>query len=338
MLRKHQNIRIFDGNTDNLKFDINLVTDVTITSKRNEYTDTAVLRFPNRLADRSGAIDNILIGDKIEIRLGYFPNLNLEFTGFINFVGRDSPLIIECEDASFLLKRISLPKTSITNATIQGVISRFYDGPTEIVDAELGDLRITEGATVIKILDLFRTKYGILSFFQNGILKINTSLIEDNTARVFRLHEQQNVPVGGSDLKFQRNNEIPIISHGVTVRRDGTQLELYATFQDNVINSDIIVSDIRPPGALNTLKVPDLSREALTNLITRRLPLLYYTGVSGDVTTFGEPSIRHGDTVEYRDDRIPEKNGFYRVNAVTKEFTFSRGYKQKITLGLKTRA
>lgn len=336
MLRKNSNIKIFNGNTDVLKFDISLVESIEITSKRNEYTDVAKITFPNRLADRSGAIDQILIGDKIEIRLGYYPNLELEFTGFINFVGRDSPLQIEAEDASFLLKRISLPATTFLDTTITEVITAFYDGEVEIVDANIGDLRVTEGATLIKVLDLFRSKYGILSFFREGVLNINTSLVENNTARVFQIIEERNVPMGGSNLQFQRNSEIPIVSHGVTVRRDGTRLELYATYEDNVLNNDIIVADVRPLGTLNTLKVPDLTRAALTDLIVRRLPLLFYTGVTGDVLTFGEPSIRHGDTIQYISERIPEKNGFYRVNAVVKQYSVSQGYKQKVTLGIKT--
>jgi len=336
MFRKHNCINIYEGDSDTLKFKITLVTDVEINSDRAEYTDTATITFPNKLNDPSGAADLINIGDKLEIFLGYFPRLLLEFTGFINFVGRDSPLVIECEDDSFLLKRISLPATTLRNTTIEEVIDRFYDGETNILDAELGDMRIAENATLVNVLDLFRSKYGILSFFRNKVLNINTSLVENNTDRVYRLHEQENIPVNGGNLKFQKNSDIPIISHGVSIRRDGTKLELFATYVDNVLNNDIAVNTIRPIGVLNTLKVPDLSREALENLITRRLPLLFYTGVTGDILTFGYPSIRHGDTVSYISDRVPDKNGFYRVNKVVKQFTVTGGYKQKLTLGIKT--
>lgn len=337
MLRKHQNIKIFDGNTSFLKFEITLVTDITIVTSRNELTDTALVTFPNNLAQRSRAIDQIQIGDRIEIRLGYFPNLTLEFSGFINFVNKGSPLQLQCEDEAFLLKRVALPATNFPDTTISEVVNRFYSGRTRIVDAQIGDIRLAKGATLIKFFDLLRSKYSILSFFQQGILKINTSLTEDNTARTFLIHEQRNVPMGTTRLDFQNNNDQPIISHGISVQRDGTTIELFATYRDNLLNNDIIVSRAQPLGTLNTLKVPNLTRERLEPLIRRRLPLLFYTGVSGEVTTFGEPSIRHGDTVQYVDDRIPERNGFFRVNAVVKAFTVSGGYKQRVTLGLKTR-
>jgi hypothetical protein len=334
--RKQNRILIYEQNTDELKFDINLVSTVSITTTRSSYTDTAKITFPNKLRNRSGALDLINIGDKVEIFLGYFPTLLKEFTGFINYVNRDSPLEIELEDESFLLKRISLPKTTILNASISQVINRFYDGETNILDAVIGDIRIAENATLVKVLDLFKSKYGILSNFQDGVLNINTDLVTNNTARVYLLHVQENVPIGGSNLQFQKNSDLAIISHGVSIQRNGTKIELFATYKDNVLNNDIIVSDLKPIGVLNTMKVPDLSKEALESLIRRRLPLLFYTGVSGDITTFGYPSIRHGDTVKIQDDRTPEKNGFYRVNKVVKEFTPSAGYKQKITLGLKT--
>ena len=337
VLRKQNRILIYNENTESLKFDITLVSDVVINTDRSSYTDTAEITFPNKLRSQSGTIDNINIGDRVEIYLGYFPRLIKEFEGFITFVGKDSPLKIMLEDQSFLLKRISLPATTIKNAKISEVITKFYTGETNIVDAEIGDIRIAENATLVKVLDLFKSKYGILSFFQDGVLNINTDLTTDNTARVYEINEQGNVPQGGSSLQFQENSDLPIISHGVSIQRDGTKVELYATYKDNVLNNDIVVSDIKPNGVLNTLKVPNLSSAALEALIKRRLPRLFYTGVTGEITTFGYPSIKHGDTAQIIDDRTPEKNGFYRVNAVTKKFTVSEGYKQVLKLGLKTR-
>ena len=337
MLRKHSRILIYDGNTDQVNFDISLVSEVIIKTSRESYTDTAIIRFPNKLRSSSSALDKINIGDKVEIYLGYYPRLIKEFTGYINFYNPDSPLEIQLEDQSFLLKRIALPATILQGTTVKALIEQFYSGPTQILDAEIGDIRIAENATLVKVLDLLKSKYGIISYFQDGILYVNADLTIDNTERVYLVHEQKNTPAGASNLQFQKNNDIPIVSHGVSIQRDGTTIELFATYVDNVLNSDIRVTDIKPIGTLNTIKVPDLSRDALEGLIRRRLPRLFYTGVTGEVVTFGYPSMRHGDTIHYVDDRTPQRNGYYRLIAVTKEFTISRGYKQNLTLGLKTR-
>lgn len=337
MKRIYNKIEIYEQDTDKLKFDISILAKCEINTSRQSYTDTAVLEFPNNLRDRDSAADNINIGDKVIIYLGYYPVLVKEFIGFISFIDPGSPLKIELEDRAFQLKRISLPATTFTKTSIVEVIEKFYTGKTVIVDAELGDLRISESATLVKVLDLFKSKYGILSYFKDDVLYINSSLIEDNSERTYLIHEQRNVPAGSTALNFQKNDDLTIISHGISERRDGTKLELYATYKDNVINTDVVVSELKPVGTLNTLKVPNLSKEALTALIIRRLPLLFYTGVTGSITTFGYPSISHGDTVKYTDDRIPARGGYYRTNEVVKTFGPGIGYRQKITLGLKVR-
>lgn len=337
MLRQNQLVKIFEGNSTDLKFNITVITEATITSKRDEYTDTAVITFPNNLNRRSEAIDNIKIGDRIEVFLGYFPKLTKIFSGFINYVNKNSPLVINCEDDSFLLKRQALPARNFPNATIAQVINTFFTGPVNIVDTSLGGVRINKGATLIQFLDLLKTKYGILSFFQDGVLNINSSLTDNNRARTFLIDEQRNVPMGSTSLDFQKNDDLPIVSHGISTQEGGGKIELFATYEDNVLNNNIIVSTEQPLGTLNTLKVPNVSREQLENLIRNRLPLLFYTGVTGDVTTFGEPVIKHGDTVQYVDSRVPERNGFYRVNSVVTTFSTSGGYRQVLTLGVQVR-
>lgn len=335
MLRKNNKILIYDRDTLDLKFEISIAVDIVIKTNRDTFTDTCSIVLPNNIKDNSNVVDKILIGDVIEVYLGYFPNLKKEFSGYIVRVGKDSPLEIDCEDESFVFKRTSLNAKTYKNTTISEVISDLYNGETNIVDANIGDLRIEENATLIKVLDLFKSKYGILSYFQDGVLNINQNIISDEKDNLYLISVQDNVPQGSSTLKFQDNESNAVISHGVSVQRNGTKIELYATYKDNSIGNEIVVSEIKPLGTLNTLKIPDLNKESLTELIKRRLPRLYYTGVSGDISIFGEPSIKHGQAIRLKDERIPEKNGDYRVLAVEKNYTFSGGYKQKLKLGLK---
>ena len=118
-------------------------------------------------------------------------------------------------------------------------------------------------------------------------------------------------------------------------QKNGTKFEIFATYEDNLPENEIVVSTIKPIGVLNTLKVPDLSLNALTKLVKQRLPKLFYTGVTGKITTFGSPSINHGDIAHLIDERTPERNGKYKIDAVTKNYNTQVGYKQTITLGLK---
>jgi len=336
MLRKQSRIIIYELNTTKAKFDFDIVTSVEIVKDRSTFTDTATVIFPNRLRRKENLIDKINIGDRIEIFLGYFPNLVLEYEGFISFIDKNSPLVLKLEDQSFLLKRNSLSATTLKQTTLKKLIETFFEGETNIFDTEIGDWRISENATLVNVLDELKSKFGILSHFKNGILNVNTELITDSTTNQTILNIQRNVVQDSDDLNFQKDTDIGIISHGLSLQKNGTKIEVFAFYKDNLPDNEIVVSTSRPIGVLNTFKVPDLSLVALTKLVEQRLPKLFYTGVTGKVTTFGAPSIDHGDTVNLIDERTPERNGQYRVNAVTKNYDNTVGYKQTVTLGLKT--
>ena len=335
MLRKQSDILIYDRNTKNLKFRFDIVTSVEIVTSRTTYTDTATLIFPNRLRRKEQQINNINIGDKVVINLGYFPNLVEEFVGYISFVDKDSPMVLKLEDESFQLKRKSLTETTLRKTTIKEVIETFYDGETRILDAEIGDWRVAENATMINILDEMKSKFGILSNFKRGVLNVNTELIDNDETKEVILNVQQNVVQDSDDLNFQEDTDIGVISHGLSIQKNGTKVEIFATYADNLPENEIVVSTLKPIGVLNTFSAPDLSLEALTRLVVQRLPKLFYSGVTGKITTFGAPSIIHGDIVHLIDERTPERNGKYKVDAVTKNFDTSIGYKQTVELGLK---
>lgn len=335
MLRKQSDIIIFDRDTGKSKFRFDIVTAVEIVTNRATYTDTATLTFPNRLRRKENLIDKINIGDKVVINLGYFPNLVKEFEGFISFIEKNSPLVLQLEDASFQLKRKSLPATTLKDTTLVKLIGEFFDGETNILDTEIGDWRIAQNATMINILDELRSKFGILSNFKDGVLNVNTELIDNNEDSEMFINVQQNVQQGSDDLNFQKDTDIGVISHGLSLQKNGTKIQVFAIFKDNLPDNEIVVSTLQPIGVLNTLKVPDLSLEALTKLVKQRLPKLFYTGVTGKITTFGAPTIKHGDIAHLIDERTPERNGKYKVNAVTKNYNNQVGYKQTITLGLK---
>lgn len=335
MLRKQSDILIYDRTTGQAKFKFDIVNSVEITKDRTNYTDTATVIFPNRLRRKGNLINNINIGDKVVINLGYFPNLVKEFEGYISFIDKNSPLVLKLEDESFQLKRVSLPATTLKNTTIKELIETFYDGETNILDAEIGDWRVSENSTMINILDELKSKFGVLSNFKDGVLNVNTELIDNNESNDILLNVQENVVQGSDDLNFQNDTDIGVISHGISIQKNGTKFEVFATYEDNLPENEIVVSLIKPIGVLNTFNVPDLSVNALTKLVKQRLPKLFYTGVTGTIQTFGSPSTNHGDIGHLIDERTPERNGKYKIDKVVKNYNTQVGYKQTLTLGLK---
>ena len=121
----------------NFRFDF--VTNLTIESSWNTFTDTATIIIPNKFRKDNKTIiigsDNIFKReDPVEIKIGYFPNLITKFKGFLTNIRPDSPLVLECEDTMWLLKQVNLVSKQFINTTIKEVI--------DFATASLTDLTI----------------------------------------------------------------------------------------------------------------------------------------------------------------------------------------------------
>ena len=62
----------------------------------------------------------------------------------------------------------------------------------------------------------------------------------------------------------------------------------------------------------------------------------YYEGFAGTFTTFGLPSVRHGEAVVLLDPLPPhERKGTYLIKQVEKTMDVSSGFKQIITIDIR---
>lgn len=337
MLRLDQNIIIYDQNTQAPKLGWTFITDCEIKSSRETFTDTAIVKLPQRTYRQNKKISDIInIGDIIEIYIGYFDEIEpppLEFKGYISGINPDSPMILTCEDEAFKYKKESVGPLKLSNTTLLILLSTVYQNSFVAFDVKIGTWTVDQNATLIDILDELRTKLGILSFWQDGILYVNAELLRiPNKTVLFDV--QKNVPAGSDNLNVQSANDMQTISHGLSQQKNGTKIEVFSFYSD--ASGKVIVSTTaKPQGVLNTLKIPELSLIELTKLTEQRLPKLFYAGVDGTIKTFGAPSFIHGDLGAVRDSRLSDRNGIYQINEVVKNFGVSSGYKQTAKLGLK---
>ena len=152
------------------KFDF--VTDIEIVSTWKEFTDTAKLTIPKRITKNGELITNgtgsiFKRGDKVEIKLGYFPNLTLRFSGYVSAVKIATPIEIEIENQMFLLKQSTFTK-SYKKVDLKTLLNDMIGGKIAInsVDADLGAFRITN-VTPLQVLDKLKKTY-YLDFFVQG--------------------------------------------------------------------------------------------------------------------------------------------------------------------------
>jgi hypothetical protein len=310
-----------------LKFD--WVANCQINSSWETLTDTAVIELPTNITNKDNEyIRNIIqVNDAVEIKLGYHPNLTTRFVGYVSEVLPESPLKVMCEDEAFQLKQSTVNNYSKKEATLNDVITDNYSGEVNIVDAVLGSFRI-DRVTMVKVLQELKTKYKIFSWFRDGILNSGLAYLPGEGVTE-KFDFQWNI-INGRNLAFTDESELDTIAHGVSTQADGTKIELY-TFYERGTTGNIITQEGNPGGDLNTIRIPDRTKEQLTYFLETWLPNLYYTGFKGSFETFGEPVVNHGDIAEIKDRKFPEKDGKYLIKSVQVKFG-QRGYRQIIEL------
>ena len=335
MLKLSQEIIIYEGQTGAAKLRFPYLAECTITTSRLTFTDTCTVTIPQKLKRVSRKIsDTINVNDRIVVKLGYNNELETQFDGYISKIKPLEAMELTCEDRSFLLKQDVIGESfTLRKTDLKTLITRIYDGQTQIGNAEIGDWQVNENATVVDVFDELQKKLKILCYFQDDILYVNYEF-EKTPEKTVLFDTEQNVPAGSNNLNITKADEVKPISHGLSKQKDGSKIEVFSYYAtDN--NFSITTTTTRPSGVLNTLKIPKLTQAQLTKLTERRLPQLYYKGVTGDIGTFGQPSLKHGDRAAIRDNSNPDLNGIYDIIEITKTFGVSSGYKQACKLGRK---
>jgi len=333
-MRLFQEITITDQNTGKDKLRFPLVNSIDIKTSKLSFTDTCTIILPQRTRRVNQKITDLInIGDPILVKLGYFPYLYTEFSGYIAKINPDSPMVLICEDQAFQGKISSLGAVYQKDTTYRKLLTAIYSGTFRTIEANIGTWSINQNATLIDVLDELRQKLGALCYWQDGILYVDYELEKDPEKTVI-FDIQKNVPAGSDQLEIQKATDLKTISYGISPQKDGTKIELYAYYKD-AAGSEIIVSENKPAGTLNKFSIPNVSKATLEDLIKRRLPNLFYTGATGNITTLGAPTFKHGDRAAVYDRRLTDRNGIYDILEVQKIFNTFQGYKQTATLGQK---
>jgi hypothetical protein len=301
------------------KFDF--VTDIEIVSTWKEFTDTAKLTIPKRITKNGEPITNgtgsiFKRGDKVEIKLGYFPNLTLRFSGYVSAVKIATPIEIEIENQMFLLKQSTFTK-SYKKVDLKTLLNDMIGGKIAInsVDADLGAFRITN-VTPLQVLDELKKTYYLDCFVQGGTLYVGRQYIAENRVDHQIVMERD---VIDNDLIWKNEEETKIKLKAISMLPDNKKIE-------------IEVGD--PDGEQRTAHYYDLTESTLKTIAESEIKKFKFTGFRGGFTMFGTPKIKHGDVIVLKSYKLPERNGTYFVDSV--ETTFGQnGFRQKIELGRK---
>ena len=335
----------------NCKIEIGLwsfsyVTNITINESIDNFTRTATIILPQKWYENTAfnLFREVKIGDPVTIKLGYYPNLETRFKGYVSKRVPNSPLEIYCECESFKYKQRILEPVSQDDTTLHRFISAVY-GRANIYDPfrKIGNWRVKKSTTFLKVLDELRSTFGTSAYWDDsGQLNIDDQLNEISVLKASFYYDTEfaNI-IDLSSMYFQDAAEFNQVVYGIStqdaLKPDGKPIdpiEIYSYY--DVLGNIQSTPFYNGFGNINTFKIPYLTAADLTKLCESRLKNLNYTGYSGDFKTFGEPVIKVNDDIQIINKKQAEMEGRYRVRSVMTDFGINEGYRQTIQVARKT--
>lgn len=314
------------------KITFDRVNSINIIKSIKNLTDTARIVVPREYNSViiDGNIDSIArknikefikVGDPVTISLGYDGLNEEEFIGVVSLIGAEIPLVIECEDEMWNLKRTNFTKT-FTSLKLSELLAYIAPGiKYNLIDnISLGKYTISN-VSAYRVLEDLRTNYGLHSFFKNHVLTIGF-MIDVKPTTVHEITLNRNVRANESDLKFLRKEDLKILLKGISLNKKGKRL----TYDFGDKN-----------GAVRTLHYTNKTESELKNLTEKTYKSLNFDGYRGKIPTWGNPRTKPGDGALIKDPNYEnsDREGKYLIESVTIDFNATDGFKRDNELGMK---
>lgn len=289
------------------EFEYSGVVELEVQSSWDNLTDKASLTFPRKVSWKgkdiaTGASPLIKNLDPVSIQVGYDGNNKEVFQGYVHRVHADIPVTVTCEDAMYLLKNNTITK-SYQEVDLKILLQDILPTqvPFQAPAVRLGQFRISN-ATPAQVLEELKRTYFLKSWFREGTLYVGLA---------YRPELQSE-----HQIRFDRN----VVEHSLEfVNEDDVRIKLkvISISPDNA-KTEFEFGD--PQGEQRTVYVYDKNPDDIKFFADQEISRLKYSGYRGELTTFLQPTINHGDVVHLNDPFYPERSGSYLVKSVTTRF------------------
>ena len=313
---------VFKATESHPEFYIRRISEVEIESSWKMICSTAQVVLPRNIKDfnQNKVKDWFKRGDKVEIYLcyGLDEDLILEFSGYITQVSADYPITIKLEDEMWRLKQIPVSFVS-KDVKLKEFIQKFVtDYPIDVdSDVSLGAVRFSK-VTLGEVLKKLQDDFSLYSFIRNGKLTI-AKPYSDVSEKIPVFYLERNCVSNDLNYVSKEERTVKVIAESVqnfAKTKKKLKFELGDPDPKTTINKTLSVTTLN-----------DLQAEV------RRIYDLYKKeGFDGSFTTFGTPSVQHGQKVKITSSLYNDREGIYYIDSIKKKFSRD-GYRQEIELG-----
>ena len=313
---------VFKATESHPEFYIRRISDVESESSWKMICSTAQVVLPRNIKDfnQNKVKDWFKRGDKVEIYLcyGLDEDLILEFSGYITQVSADYPITIKLEDEMWRLKQIPVNFSS-KNEKLKSFVQKYVTDYPILIDAEvpLGAVNI-KNKTLGEVFKKFQEDLSLYPFIRNGKLVV-AKPYSDVTDKIPVFDLEKNCVSNDLNYLSKEERTVKVIAESVqnfAKTKKKLKFELGDPDPKTTINKTLSVTTLN-----------DLQAEV------RRIYDLYKKeGFDGSFTTFGTPSVQHGQKVKITSSLYNDREGIYYIDSIKKKFSRD-GYRQEIELG-----
>ncbi len=307
------------------------INEVEIEKSSEVLEDTAVIKIPASARLLQGKTVKAVrtaqyfkLGDKVSITLGYKNVFSkVEFTGYVKRINPSQPCEIECEDATWLLRRKTVNK-SWQSTTLKEILQEIVKGTGIGLSADVPSITFSpfyiQNADAAFALQKLKDEYGLAVYLQeDGKLYAGLAYSQNTGAVKYALNGTRVNVIDANNLKWHTKDDVKIKVKAVSIKKDNTRTEVEFGDKD---------------GALRTIHLYNVkSKTELEKLAKQELERVKFDGYQGDIATFLIPEVVPGMQAEIEDVHFPERSGNYYVESVKTTFG-TGGVRRTVKLGI----
>jgi hypothetical protein len=306
-------------------------TSITAAQCKESYTElsnVATITLPREcnfaIKGRSDTLEQknirqiIKAGDPVILSFGYDENIFKVFTGYVKKISADIPLVIECEDEMFKLRKSTFNE-SFKSIKLIDLLNKVAPGYTyNVIDnIDLGKFMISN-ASGYQVLEALRKDYLLQASFEGKELTVGFPIdLKPQKTHKYNINRLRSA----SSLEFVSKDDFKLEIKAISNNSDGTKE---------------VVTIGESGGSVRTLNFANKSKEDLESLAKKQIDSTRFDGYQGSFDAFGDRHVMVGDAVELDDPNYPnsERAGKYLVESVERTFD-ENGIKQTIKPSLK---
>jgi hypothetical protein len=323
-------------------WEIDYFSDIDIDHSWADLTDKAILSIP--LSTRPDqpietfAETYFSYGDKVTVT-AYYRDYEPEvrFVGYIQNVKATLPVVLECEDAMWLMNKFSMKKEFV-NTTLGEVVNYVFEQGSEKIDPKykdefdnlkpeikspstnLGEFIIEDG-TGTQVFEELKKEYGLHTYVKDNIFHVGFSYTQESVTDPKEFVFEENILE--NNLTYKYSDDIQLYVKAISIMDEKAE-------NGKNIKHTVEIGD--PSGDLRTLHFHNVPFESLNEIALEEIEKYRYTGYRGFFSTFLHPYVEHSWQIKLSNLKVADRNGNFMVSRVRTKITPDNGGEQIVYL------